>query len=167
MLEGQRLQPQRYTVVPRTISFIFLDDHVLLIRLSEDRGAWSGKLNGVGGHMERGEDPHASALREIREETGLSLERLQFCGHILIDTGKKPGIGLFVFGSQISHAGSLRSTSEGTPCWIAVEDLENESLVEDLTWLVPKVRSTINGAPPFIGFYQFDDDGVLIVNWAP
>jgi 8-oxo-dGTP diphosphatase len=167
MLEGQRLQPERYTVVPRTISFVFHDDHVLLIRLSEDRGAWAGKLNGVGGHIERGEDPHASALREIKEETGLTLEHLQFCGHILIDTGKKPGIGLFVFGSQISWAGSPLATSEGTPCWIAVKDLENEALVEDLNWLIPKVRSTLYGAPPFLGLYQFDTDGGLIVNWIP
>lgn len=165
MFEGQRLQPERYTVVPRTISFVFHEDQVLLIKLAKDRGAWSGKLNGLGGHIEQGEDPHTSALREIEEETGIILQRLKLCGHILIDTGQKPGIGLFVFGNDVAQPGSLRSTAEGEPCWINTHDLKMHPLVDDLHWLIPKVRSVLDGAPPFLGLYQFNHDGSLNVEW--
>jgi 8-oxo-dGTP diphosphatase len=145
---------------------VFLEDKVLLIKLAANRGAWSGKLNGVGGHIEQGEDPHHSAIREIEEETGLQVEHLQFCGHILIDTGQKPGIGLFVFGNRVSDAGSLRPTAEGDPTWILFDELDRYDLVDDLKWLIPKVRSTLDGGPPFLGQYHFDENGNLKVSWV-
>jgi 8-oxo-dGTP diphosphatase len=166
MLDGQRLQPDRYTVVPRTISFIFYQDQVLLIQVAEGRGAWSGQYNGVGGHIERGEDPLSSARRELKEETGVVPDQLHFCGHILIDTGKETGIGLFVFGGSIQHPAPLKSTIEGTPQWLNPDELKEVHLVEDLHWLLPKVRATMDGAPPFLGLYQFDDSGKLVTTWA-
>ncbi len=71
-LAGQRLQPERYALIPRTLTFLFNKDEILLIKVPENRGAWTGLFNGVGGHIERGEEPHSAALREIFEETRLS-----------------------------------------------------------------------------------------------
>jgi 8-oxo-dGTP diphosphatase len=167
MLEGQRLQPDRYTVVPRTINFIFHENDVLLIKVAQGRGVWSGKYNGVGGHVERGEDPYTSALRELHEETGLTPDYIQFCGHILIETGRNPGIGLFVFGGKIAEPPPLISTPEGSPCWLPLEGIRHQPLVEDLHWLIPKVRATMGGAPPFLGLYEFHEDGSLRTSWAP
>lgn len=167
MLEGQRLQLDRYRVVPRTISFIFHLNQVLLIQVAEGRGVWAGQYNGVGGHIERGENPHASALRELQEETDVVPDELQFCGHILIDTGIQTGIGLFVFGGLIHQPPRLKSTDEGTPQWLPLDQLDDFPLVEDLRWLIPKVRSTMNGGPPFLGLYTFNDDGGLTATWIP
>jgi translation initiation factor 2B subunit (eIF-2B alpha/beta/delta family) len=44
---------------------------VLLLRRSEERGSYPGQWGTVAGHVEEG-DPHASALAEIEEETGLT-----------------------------------------------------------------------------------------------
>jgi 8-oxo-dGTP pyrophosphatase MutT (NUDIX family) len=60
---------------------------MLLLRLAAGRGDWAGKLNGVGGHVERGEEPRASAIREVAEETGLTPgPSFRLCGVVLIDT---------------------------------------------------------------------------------
>lgn len=167
MLDGQRLQPERYMVVPRSISFIFHLDQVLLIQVAQGRGAWSGQFNGVGGHIEQGENAQISALRELQEETGVIPDELHFCGHILIDTGSATGIGLFVFGGRIQQPPPLKSTPEGSPAWLRLDKLDEQPLVEDLHWLIPKVQATMSGAPPFLGLYQFTDDGTLKTTWIP
>jgi 8-oxo-dGTP diphosphatase len=167
MLAGQRLQPDRYSVIPRTISFVFHQNQVLLIKVAEGRGAWSGQYNGIGGHIESGEHPHTSALRELQEETGILPDHLQFCGHILIDTGKATGIGLFVFGGAIQQPPPLQSTPEGAPHWLKLDALDGQPLVEDLHGLIPKVLATMEGAPTFLGLYQFSNEGKLETTWIP
>lgn len=67
-----------------TVNFLFTSDlkNVLLIR--KNRTAFKGKLNGVGGELNPGEQPLRCALREIFEETGLKPENL-----IEIDDGRQ------------------------------------------------------------------------------
>jgi 8-oxo-dGTP diphosphatase len=53
---------------------IFRGDAVLLVK--RGRGPWRGSWSVPGGHIEPGETARAAAAREIREETGLSVEIL-------------------------------------------------------------------------------------------
>ncbi len=64
----------RYLTVPRTLCFILHGDDVLLIQRAPHKRIFPGKVNGVGGHVEAGEDVAASAAREILEETGLAVD---------------------------------------------------------------------------------------------
>lgn len=59
-----------------TVNFLFTANlrNVLLIR--KNRTAFKGKLNGVGGELNPGEQPMDCALREILEETGLKPNQL-------------------------------------------------------------------------------------------
>jgi 8-oxo-dGTP diphosphatase len=162
-LTGQRLQPDRYTVIPRTLTFLTRADEVLLIRLGPDRGGWSGLLNGVGGHVEQGENPLQSARREIAEETGLTASELLLAGVVIIDTGEKPGIGLYVFIGE-AEDGELRSDNEGTPEWIHLDKLNEASLVSDLPVLIPEALARRGGAAPFSAIYEYDKKGQLKIN---
>ena len=87
---------------------------VLLLRLGADRGEWAGRLNGIGGHIEPGEDVLTSARREIREEAGLSPGDLRLCGVVMIDVGP-PGIGLFVLVGTAQGRPAPRGGLEGRP----------------------------------------------------
>lgn len=164
-LAGQRLDPSRYSQIPRTLVFLVDDGHVLLVEQPAGSGAWAGLLNGVGGHIERGEDPLQSAKREVMEETGLALSELRLCGVVMIDTGSSPGIGLFVFvGKPIP--GSPAISDEGTARWVRVAHFEVEPLVEDLPVIIPRALECFDGAPPFSAAYHFDDAGRLTITFG-
>jgi 8-oxo-dGTP diphosphatase len=160
-LAGQRLQANRYSVVPRTLSFLLRGELMLLLRLPPSRGAWAGKLNGMGGHIEQGEEPRTSALREVAEETSLSPgQSFRLCGVVLIDTGHDTGVGLYVFVGE-APAGEPRMGNEGTPVWVPLRDLSREDLVEDLPTLLPLALRAYRGRAPFTAAYRYDRGGAL------
>jgi 8-oxo-dGTP diphosphatase len=162
-LEGQRLQPDRYALLPRTLSFLVHGDEILLIKVPENRGAWSGLYNGVGGHVERGEDPLSAAFREIKEETNLLPASLELSGIVQIDTRTNPGIGLFVFFGKVEEKGEIIPGPEGLPEWIPIEDLNRIPLVEDLPQIIPKVISSGKTDLPFFAQYHYDSEDQLSI----
>lgn len=164
-LAGQRIQSDRYVLIPRTLSFLTRPGEILLMRLGQERGKWSGLLNGVGGHVEQGEDPVQSARREITEETGLQAGELLLAGVVIIDTGSQPGIGLYVFIGE-AEDGELSSGSEGTPQWISLDALDESSLVADLPTLLPMALARRDGAAPFSAVYEYDDGGKLSIRFS-
>lgn len=165
-LAGQRLNGKRYSVIPRTLSFLLRENEVLLIRLPKDRPGWGGQLNGVGGHIEQGEDPISAARREIFEETGLTPSNLKLCGVVIIDTGDQTGIALYVFIGEID-AGQPIESPEGIPLWISLEELDKQHLVEDLPILLPRALSSYHIGQPFSALYSYNDAGELTTTFIP
>ena len=72
--QGADVTAGRWLAIPRTLCFITHGDDVLLLKRGENKRIFPGHYNGVGGHIERDEDPHTSAIREMQEETGLIIE---------------------------------------------------------------------------------------------
>lgn len=161
-LTGQRPDPSRYRVVPRTLAFLTRGSQVLLQRARDDHGAWAGRYNGIGGHLEPGEDPLSGARREIREETGLEPDRLTLRGVVLIDTGQPIGVALYVFRGECP-AGEPTPGPEGTAAWFHLADLEAVPLVEDLPTILPLVLPGREDGPPFSAVYRCDAHGRLSI----
>jgi 8-oxo-dGTP diphosphatase len=162
--EQGTVENTRYTVVPRTLSFILNGESLLLLRGAPTKRLWAGRLNGLGGHIEPGEDPRAGALREIREEAGLVPERLVLRGLIHVAGQEEhPGVMLYVY---LGHAGSRDSAcgSEGTLEWHPLDALPWEEMVADLPHLLPRLL----GARPdelLYGHYRSDAQGQMIYHW--
>ena len=82
-----------YTVIPRTAIFLRRGESYLLLKGAPTKRLWANKYNGLGGHVERGEDILSAAKRELLEETGLNAD-LWLCGTLIVDAGEM-GIALY------------------------------------------------------------------------
>jgi len=158
-LSDQGLTNDRYTFIPRTLIFLTRGDEILLIKGAPHKRLWANLYNGVGGHVERGEDLFSAARRELYEETGLRAD-LWLCGTIVIDTGDTPGIGIFVFRGR-SPQGELCKSKEGNLEWIPLNQVFDLPLVEDLPTLLPRILATSQESAPFSGLYRYTPDGRL------
>jgi 8-oxo-dGTP diphosphatase len=157
---GQRPDPARYALIPRTLTFLARGEQVLLLRLPEGQGAWGGHYNGIGGHVERGEDPLSAARREVAEETGLQPRGLRLCGVVAVDAGDERGIGLYVFVGQ-SGPGRPRGGPEGAPEWVGLDRLETLPLVSDLPFLLPRALAAYREGTSFSAVYRASAEGAL------
>jgi len=165
----QRIQPNRYLLVPRTLVFVQRDEYLLLIKYSSLKGSWSGYYNGLGGHLEESESPVQAAVREVHEETGLTLAKIQLRALITIHNGNNPGVLLMVFmAAPTTNAGILHQSTEGEVCWIHQKDLGTLSLMPDLHQLLPRIISSVNGSVGILtGSYSYETNGELDIVFDP
>lgn len=98
-----------------------------------------GKWNGLGGKIKPGETPEECAIREVREESGLSIERPRLRGFITFPAFDQfDDWYVFVFTVE-SFLGSLTESDEGRLQWVEDENLLKLDLWEGdrvfLPWL--------------------------------
>jgi 8-oxo-dGTP diphosphatase len=163
--QGVEKSSNRYKAVPRTLCFITHGDEVLLLRGAPTKRIWPNKYNGVGGHVEVDEDVYTSALREMKEETGLDVDDVQLRGVINVDAGQEVGIIVFVFTAR-ALGQELKSSPEGTLEWIKRDQINALDLVEDLPELVPRVLAMQPDDLPFFARYHYDDHDRLVITFA-
>jgi len=162
----QGITHDRYMLIPRTLVFLTRRDRVLLLKGAPDKRLWAGKYNGVGGHVERGEDLLSAARRELLEETGLRPDSLWLCATITVDAGEEVGIGIYVLRGECAE-GELHPSAEGTLEWVPINQVNQLPLVEDLHELLPRVLALRPGDPPLIGHYHYDENDKLATDFHP
>lgn len=148
-------------LVPRTLIFITQGERVLLLKGAEDKRLWPGLYNGIGGHIEKGEDVLFAAKREILEETNLIATQLWLCGTITIDTQTNPGVCVFVFKGETKEDGLIPS-QEGTLEWVKFSDVNHIPVVSDLRVLLPKILTMEYGHAPFSAHSFYNSEGKLV-----
>ena len=159
----QGLNQDRYMLIPRTLIFLTRGDNILLIKGAANKRLWANLYNGIGGHIEPGEDILSAARRELKEETSLTSDNLWLCATVTIDTGQNPGVILFVLRGECPHGEPLPS-HEGTLEWVSISRLDSLPLVEDLPILLERVLAMRRDQPPLAVHYSYAADGKMIVN---
>lgn len=164
--QGADAASGRWLVIPRTLCFVLNGDDVLLMKRAPHRRVFPNQYNGVGGHIERDEDPYTSAKREILEETGLTTRDLRLRAVYNIDAGADTGIMLLVF-TAISDERELTVESpEGTLHWIPLAKFTEYDLVEDLAIILPRVLAMQPHDPPLFVHVSYDAADQIVMRWA-
>jgi len=135
----------RHLATPRTLVFLRRGRRVLFLEGGPEKW-FAGKLNGVGGSVEAGEDVASAALRECEEETGLRPARLDLGAVVHVDAD--PTVMLFVFVGD-APAGDARAGDEGALAWLDEDELvaARARLVPDLVDLLPRLLARRPGDP--------------------
>ena len=114
--------------------------NVLVQNKKGDR-TWHG-WNFPGGHVEQGEFVTPSVVREIREETGLTIENPKLCG-IKEFQKEQDGKRFIVFLYVASRFfGELRSSDEGDVFWYPLSELKrSKELADGFSEMLPVFTS--------------------------
>ena len=154
--QGADATRNRWLVMPRTLSFVLNGDAVLLMKRAPHRRVFPNQYNGLGGHIERDEDPASGALREIEEESGLKVHSLRLRSVHNIDAGQQTGIILFVYTAISDSRAIKRQSAEGRLEWIEKGKVNELDLVEDLPELLPRILQMNDDQPPMDAHVSYD-----------
>ena len=116
---------RRETVVLTNMCMVYDNQGNILVqdRLDPD---WPG-VTFPGGHVEPGESFTKAVIREVWEETGLTIEHPRLCG--LKQFPEEDGTRYIVMLYKANRfSGELRSSREGNVFWIKRDELENYPL---------------------------------------
>ena len=98
-----------------------------------------GKWIGVGGKMETGESPHECVVREVREETGLTLTRYRLRGVISFISDLYEDEYMMLFDAS-DYTGTLREDcDEGTLRWVREEEVMDLRMWEGDRLFLPRL----------------------------
>ena len=101
-------------------------------RLPKPSNPWSG-LTFPGGHVEPGETVVASVIREVQEETGLTVSNLQNCGYIQwYNPVKQSQYFVFLFKTS-TFFGELKDSLEGKVKWMTLDEMLSGKLAPNMT----------------------------------
>ena len=111
-------------MVDTTLCYIEKDGKYLMMHRNKKKNDLNeGKWVGVGGHVEEGETPDECLVREVYEETGLTLTSFRLRGVIEFVSDKWEDERMYLYSAD-QFTGQLNyDCNEGTLEWVAKEDI--------------------------------------------
>lgn len=123
-----------------TLCYIEKDGKYLMLhRVNKKEDGNQDKWIGVGGHFEEGESPDDCLVREVKEETGLTLTSYSFRGIVTFCWKDHPAEYMCLYTAE-GFEGTLRECDEGTLEWVDKKEIGNLNLWDgdrlffDLLW---------------------------------
>ena len=125
------------------------DGYVLMQERNDED--WPGVVF-PGGHVEPGESFTEAVVREVREETGLTIEKPELCGVKQFYTEDGARYVVFLYRAD-RFSGEIRSSEEGRIFWVKKEDAEKQDLASGVASMLP----VFFGDFPREIFWRYDD----------
>lgn len=98
------------------------------------------KYIGIGGHLEQGETKEAALIREVKEETGLTLNSFKYRGELIFINGDYQEVMYLYLSDDFS--GKLSECDEGELVWVNEKDLLSLNMWEgDKYFLEPLIHT--------------------------
>ncbi|HBA63941.1 MAG TPA: DNA mismatch repair protein MutT [Lachnospiraceae bacterium] len=113
-----------------TLCYIEQEDRYLMLhRIRKKKDINKDKWIGVGGHFEFGESPEDCLLREVKEETGLTLTSFRFRGIVTFQSGEELCEYMCLYTAD-GFTGEMIPCTEGELEWVNKEELLSLNLWE-------------------------------------
>lgn len=113
-----------------TLCYIEQDDKYLMLhRVKKEHDENHDKWIGVGGKFEDGESPEDCLLREVKEETGLTLKTFSYRGIVTFVSDEYGTEYMHLF-TATEYEGELQDCEEGELVWIPKTDIAKLNLWE-------------------------------------
>ena len=128
--------------------------YLMLHRTKKENDINHDKWIGVGGKFEENESPEDCLLREVREETGLTLAQFRLCGVITFLSDEWEGEYMYLFHAT-DYTGQIAECDEGVLEWIG-----KEKAIALPTWEGDKIflRLMDEGGPFFSLKLRYEGD---------
>lgn len=141
-----------------TLCYVRHGGRTLMIhRVKKENDIHEGKWNGLGGKMQPGETPEECVIREVFEESGLSIYQPELRGILTFPNfARNEDWYAFVFVAR-QFEGKLIDSPEGNLKWIADEDLLNLNLWEGDRFFLP----LLDRAGFFSGKFVYQDGRLI------
>ncbi len=146
-----------------TLCYVKRDGHTLMIyRNKKANDIHAGKWNGLGGKFEAGETPEECVIREVLEESGLSIQDPKLCGLLMFPNFKGNDWYVFVFSATEFSGELIDDSPEGELEWIPDEKMQNLNLWESDHIFIP----WINEGKFFSAKFEYEGDKLRGYNVA-
>ena len=136
------------------LTYVMDGDYVLL--LLKKRGLGDGYYNAPGGHIELEETSTEAAIRETKEETGLTVSDLKERGTLRFQFKDGMRMVCYVFTTSVWE-GDLKECDEAKPFWADKNNLDYDMMWKDDKLWLPLLLD----GKEFEGWFVFDDREML------
>lgn len=127
--------PRQSQVILTNMCLVENDKGQIVMQIRDpERYRWPGAAL-PGGHIEEHESLHASVVREVYEETGLTISNHRLVGMKHFYTQEDVRYLVFLYKTN-EFEGELRSSEEGEVKWVNYTDLDKMELAFDLKNLI-------------------------------
>ena len=143
-----------------TLCYLKRDGQTLMVyRNRKPNDIHEGKWNGLGGKFEAGETPEECVIREIFEESGLSIYNPKLCGLLIFPNFKGNDWYVFVFTAS-DFSGELIDSPEGRLEWIPDEKILSLTLWQSDHIFMPWIQE----GKFFSAKFEYDENEMRAYN---
>ncbi len=144
-----------------TLCYIERDGQYLMLhRNKKENDLNHDKWIGVGGRFEKDESPDECLLREVREETGFTLDRWRFRGVVTFISNEWETEYMYLFTADRFH-GTMIDCDEGVLEWV-----DKEKVSQLPVWEGDKLffRLLSRDVPPFLMTLRYAGDRLVFAS---
>ncbi len=118
-------------IIRKAVRCYLIKDNKVVVTKYNKGNKKEGYYDIPGGKIEVGELPEQTAIREMREETGLKIENLKYKGNMIIEYPNR--IFDFVVFLCNEYEGELQEFEENTSEWIEISELlQKEKILSNI-----------------------------------
>ncbi len=141
-------------------NMIMIEDAEGRVLVQERRKSWTG-LSFPGGHVEGFESVVDSAIREVKEETGLEVRNLTQCGIIhWVHKTRGDRYFVFLFKTKDFSGELIPETEEGRVFFAPLDEIRNQKLAKNFANYIPMFTDdSLNEA---FGLWSEDEEDILL-----